>query len=932
MANPWQHLKEHRKPANIPHRGGTDSARADIDTGFDVQKYTINISISQDPNHISGNVLAEVYAEENLTEIVYDLIGLNVSEVRVNNAVVPYTHDQGLIHIPLAASAGETFTTQVFYSGSPQLSGAPYNVGMYFRPNSIFTVSDPNAGRFWWPSYDHPWDKAVIDLIITMRSDWKVAANGIRESIVNNGDGTATTTWRGEHPMTTYLVCITAGNYQEIPQTALQGELPILNFVSPGQYNNAVSDFASLPDMIDYYSELFGEYPFEKYGNATVNMSTFSAMEHQTMTTLGNFIIDGNGTYELIIAHELVHQWYGNAVSFLDFSDVWLSEGFATYGEQLWMDKTEGWQAACDYVAASFHQYYLNWENSNSPATIYNPTLPNYFAPPSYEKAASVLHMLRLRLGDAAFFQLLRTYFSTYIHGNTITSEFQDLAESVSGQDLGQFFEQWIYGSGIPSVQYEAWHNPELARMKIRAQSISPTSTNFDLDIPFRILSTSGSDSLLVFADPDGYWNNYEGIMDITEILPNHNNWTLTRSIGTTLPTIHTCLPGSGSVYLAWDSYPSAVSYILKRRESGSSQWVTIQPPLEQTHFTDTVSNNVTYDYSLVAIDAEGYLSMPSASVQATPVHFSFEHDLLVVDETRDGNGTSISPNDLMVDDFYAAAISPIAFNEWDIASQGHPSLEHLGSHKIIFWHDDDLAMNQIPEVENLLSSYIFGGGTLIISGWKTATVVSSDFWQIHSPGLEHYYDNPACLISAESCMYPQLLVDTSKLAPNWNNMLPMISSFLGNFSPLYSGTMAEGSTGANKSLAFRANNLIFFGFPLYFMQADGVRALMQQLIPELLEVSSQDQVSPITKPNLMNFPNPFNPSTEISFEIPVQATTELCVYNVKGQKVATLVQGTVSAGRHSVHFDASGLSSGVYVISLKTGKEIITRRISLMK
>jgi aminopeptidase N len=237
MANPWQHLKEHRKPANMPRSGGTDSARAEIDTGFDVQKYTINISISQDPNHISGNVLAEVYAEDNLTEIVYDLIGLNVSEVRVNNAVVPYTHDQGLIHIPLAVSAGETFTTQVFYSGSPQLSGAPYNVGMYFRPNSIFTVSDPNAGRFWWPSYDHPWDKAVIDLIITMRSDWKVAANGIRESIVNNGDGTATTTWRGEHPMTTYLVCLTAGNYQEIPQTALQGELPIMNFVSPGQYN-----------------------------------------------------------------------------------------------------------------------------------------------------------------------------------------------------------------------------------------------------------------------------------------------------------------------------------------------------------------------------------------------------------------------------------------------------------------------------------------------------------------------------------------------------------------------------------------------------------------------------------------------------------------------------------------------------------------------
>jgi hypothetical protein len=933
-ANPWQRLKEHRKPSSNASIDLRQAARADSATGFDVLKYTITLNVAQNPNTINGNVLAEVYAETNLSYMAYNLVGLSVSTVRVNGIEATYTHNQGIILIPLSVQAGETFTTQVVYSGVPQLSGPPYNVGMYFRPTSIFTISDPDAARYWWPCYDHPWDKAIVDLIITMRADWKVAANGLRESIVNNGDGTATTTWRGHHPMTTYLVCITAGDYQEIPQTAMQGELPILNFVSPGQYNNALSDLASLPDMIDYYSSLFGEYPFEKYGNATVNMSTFSAMEHQTMTTLGNFIIDGSGTYELIIAHELVHQWFGNAVSFLDFNDVWLSEGFATYGEHLWVDKTEGWQAACDYISSSYHQYYLSWENYNGPATIYNPTLPNYFAPPSYEKAASVLHMLRLRLGDAAFFQLLQTYFETYKHGNAITSEFQDLAESISGQDLSQFFNQWIFGSGIPTVSYEAWHKPATEQLKIRAMTSSPTATQFSLELPFRIEYSAGSDSLLVLANAEGYLNLFEGIQSPQQILPNHNNWTILRGLETNLPHLHTCLPASGSVYLHWDEYPSAASYLVMRRESGASQWQQLNPdPLAANLYTDrSVTNDILYEYVVRAVDAEGFYSMPSEIAQARPIHFSFEFDLLVVDETRDGNGTSINPDDAMVDGFYANALSPLVYGEWDIASQGFPPLETLGQYKIVLWHDDDLAMNQLHEAEDLLSSYMNGGGVAFISGWKTATAVGNIFWERHAPGLEVYFDNPACLISAQSCAYPELVVDQTKLLPAWNGMLPMINSFEGNFSPLYFGTMAEGSIGIGKSLGFRSNKLIFFGFPLYFMEASGVRNLLQQMIPELLAVSNADLVVPAAQISLRNYPNPFNPNTDIAFELPRQAELELVLYNLKGQKLETIARGSFNHGKHSISYDASRLSSGVYLLSLKAGKELIIKRITLMK
>jgi aminopeptidase N len=161
--------------------------------------------------------------------------------------------------------------------------------------------------------------------------------------------------------MTTYLVCITCGPYVEVNQSA--GDLPIQSFVYQNQYNNALIDLAYVPQMINFYSQVFGDFPFDKYGHAVVSMSTYSAMEHLTMTTLGNFIINGQGTYELIIAHELAHQWFGNCLSFLTFKDVWLSEGFATYSEHLWTDKRQGWQAACDYVNSSFHQYYLTWEN-----------------------------------------------------------------------------------------------------------------------------------------------------------------------------------------------------------------------------------------------------------------------------------------------------------------------------------------------------------------------------------------------------------------------------------------------------------------------------------------------------------------------------------------------------------------------------------------
>lgn len=912
-------------------------ARADSAHGFDVQKYVIDLTINTSSQHISGNVLATVEATDILPFISYELVGLTVSSVKVNGIISTFTHTNGIIQIPVNAIAGQIFTTQVYYSGNPQLSANLYSIGMHFVTNSVFTISDPDAGRQWWPCYDHPWDKAVVDLHITMRNDWKVAANGLRHSITDNGNGTATTVWLGEHPMTTYLVCITAGPYVEIAQSALEGELPILSFVTQAQYNNAMIDFAPVPAMIEYFSQIFGPYPFEKYGHATVSMNTYGAMEHQTMTTLGSYIITGNHTHELTIAHELAHQWYGNAVSFLDFKDVWLSEGFATYSEHLWTDKALGWASACAYVLSSYHTYYMNWENANGAATIYNPSFYNYFSPPSYEKGASVLHMLRLKIGNANFFQLLSQWFETYKHGNAITSEFQAMAESISGMDLTQFFQQWIYGNGIPSVQYSVLSKstPE-PQVKILAKSASPTATDFHLEVPFRIVHSTGTDSLLVHATPNGAINIFTGIPSPDEVIANYNNWTLLRGITSVAPVITECLASNASVLLSWPEFGfgEGYRYLLWRKTTTEQTWQQITPiPLTQTTYTDTnVQNGITYQYLLRAIDLDDFISQPSALASATPVVFSFASYLLVVDESRDGNGTNINPNDQMVDDFYAAALAPIPYSTWDIASQGAPPLSTLGNYKILFWHDDDFSENLLLSHQGLLSSYLLGGGKVIISGWKTASVLMQEFINRFSPGLEIYYDNGASLISAESQNYPTLLVDPNKLVAPWNGMLPMIYTFGGDLPSLYTANMLPSANGQGRNLAFHQGNLCFFGFPLYFMQAEGVRSLMQQLLPELHPVSSED---PLASPNAMHlsaYPNPFNPSTTISFSLPRSGPATLNLYNPKGQKVLCLATGEFQKGTHSVQLDASSLASGVYLLRLDTAGHRFTRKITLMK
>jgi hypothetical protein len=929
----------------------TNSNRADSLHGFDVQKYTITLTINDIAHSISGNVVANVLATSNLDAIDYNLVGLNVSQVLVNDVSNAYTYTGGIVHIPLTGiTNGTLFNTKVVYSGTPVLSADVYHIGMIFSSTTVFTLSDPDASRNWWPCYDHPWDKAIVDLHITMRGDWLVACNGIRESTVDNGDGTKTTNWIGSNPMSPYLACVTASNYREIDQT--YGDMPIMNFVSNAQYNNALVDFASLPTMISVFSQKYGPYPFEKYGNTVVNMTTFGAMEHQTMTTMGTNYITGNQAGQYGIAHELSHQWYGNCLTPLTFMDVWLSEGFATYSEAVWEESQHGFNSMCSYVESYFHNYYLSWESSSNPATIYNPSFSTYFNPQSYQKSASVLHMLRLQVGEANFWSIMQSWFTAHHNGNIITEEFEILCETISGQDLHQFFQQWIYSAGIPSIEYANFYSLDsgIPQIKVYAKTSCQSGGNFYMKVPMQVLYPVNRDSILVDAVPHPVNPTPHGVATsepediVIQADPNH--WLLQRGLTAVVPSQPQAFAANNCVYLTWEPFWNEVpvsGYIVYRATVGEEFITQLnQVPISNLHFLDTTAlNGITYGYSIRAVTTDEFASDYSPSVSATPTTFTMNQGVLVIDETRDGTGSAISPTDAMVDDFYNTVLSNVIHTNYDYNVSGTPTLELLSNYSTVLYHDDDFSTHHIQDVTDILGSYVIGGGNLIISGWKTAGQIPTTFLDIFFPGIQVNYDGTPDFISTQSTIYPNLILNPDKLSSTWNGHLTMINTFTNVTNPIYTGNFIEGSSYQGQAVAIRTQQngeFILLGIPLYVMMEDDVRGFLLQLLQEIdPAVPNEDVTQPQANMSLSIFPNPFSSSTSLQYSLPKSGKVELTIYNIRGQKVRTIFKEEIRSGENIITWNGlddlgNHVANGVYFCRMETNRQKITKRLLLIK
>jgi aminopeptidase N len=254
--------------------------------------------------------------------------------------------------------------------------------------------------------------------------------------------------------MSSYLVFIAIADYVQFNEWYINtsnDSMPLNFYVYPELLIDAQEDFNTTKDMFTAFTALFGEYPFvnEKYGMTSVMGG--ASMEHQTMTTLNQRHITGLHSGEYVVAHELAHQWFGDAITMSSWSHIWLNEGFATYSEALWHEHQYGEQA--------YHQYMEGMDIGYFEGSIFiedTLDIPTLFSNTVYRKGGWVLHMLRCVLGDSIFFTALKNYATdpSLIYGNASTEDFQNICETVSNKDLDWFFEQWIYRPGRPVYRY----------------------------------------------------------------------------------------------------------------------------------------------------------------------------------------------------------------------------------------------------------------------------------------------------------------------------------------------------------------------------------------------------------------------------------------------------------------------------------------------
>jgi len=921
--------------------------RADSLHGFDMQHYDITIELFPSTHYIEGNVVAQVTATENgLSEIAYELESLNVTDVRVNEAASAYTYANGILTITLdqAYSIGENFYTQVFYEGCPVLSSDGYSTGIHWL-SYIYTYADPNGARYWWTGYDHPWDKATTKMIITVPDDKLVASNGLLQSEVNNGNGTKTFTWDNTDPIATYLVSLCIGAYSTFEQT--YPDVPIINYVYPGHLSAAQSDFACIPVALGIYEDRFGDYPWQKYGAAECGVfGGMGGMEHQTMTSIGSGLINGYGTYEMIFVHELGHQWFGDCLTPLTWKDVWLSEGFATYSEALYVEGTGGYYAMCNYVQSSYHNYYLSWAGS-TPHTVYDPAYLEYFTSATYEKPASFLHMIRLAVGDSTFFNIIQTYFSLYKNGCVITEDFQSVCEDISVRDFDDYFEAWIYGSGIPSFEYAYLKSAGSSRdpdLLMISRSTSPTASQFYMTIPFGVTTSSGTETILMETEPEFTYAEYTIGDDILDIEFDPDSWILDRGSTYIVPELTSALAGNSMVSLVWEEFPDVISqgmYNVYRCEDLAEDFIVIaNVPGDQLGYVDTnVVNGTTYYYKISYGVIAGYFSGEtehSNILSATPLNFPMDQGILVVDETKNGSGGPTTPADSTVDNFYANALTHFQITQYDYANEGEPDLSVLVNYSTIIWHDDDMNEKFIADNIQNLNAMILSGGHVLICGWKTADYIPKSFLQTYYGLGDAIIINDLDFLGAlGQDGYPYIDVNGTILPPwndKWNYIVEFPEAETGN--TLYTYNSESGNnTGKVVGLVDgkQDKGAVVLGFPLFFMELPTVQEFLTELMIEFGECVAVDE-EPLQNATVLTCsPNPFSTSTTISFhnattrlhpinrDTPRQA--EIKIYNIKGQLVRNLpissfpnpCLGMVEAKWDGKDENGNDVKSGVY-------------------
>ncbi|MBI3788952.1 MAG: M1 family metallopeptidase [Ignavibacteriales bacterium] len=424
--------------------------------------YEFTLDLPDTGRSIEGYAAITLVRTAPATSLKLDLLKLRVETVWVNGRAVRFKRDSAAITIQLPnTSAADTFSVAVRYGGRVE-------DGLIIRTDNLgrwtgFGDNFPDRGRNWLPTVDHPSDKATVTWIVRAPSDRKIVANGeLNEEIplpVDARFGTkprTLTRWRESKPLPVYLMVIAAAPLVEydLGNTALGlSEFPVgvrqSVYSASEQRDFLPGPFAKAGAIVEFYAKTFGVFPYEKLAHLQ-SSTRFGGMENASAIFYSDGSFRRHSLSEGTVAHEIAHQWFGDAVTEREWGHLWLSEGFATYCTQLWFEHNGGDSVLREGMNRIRREITSNAVVAQRPVLDTAQTdLLALLNANSYQKGGFVLHMLRSLVGDKAFFAGIRSFYEKYRHGNALTDDLRTEVEATSGKKLDWFFDQWLRRPGF---------------------------------------------------------------------------------------------------------------------------------------------------------------------------------------------------------------------------------------------------------------------------------------------------------------------------------------------------------------------------------------------------------------------------------------------------------------------------------------------------
>lgn len=539
--------------------------RAESTHSFNVLKYELDLNVPMTERSIQGinNIFCRS-REDGLNTAVLHSHTLTIDSILVDGTAATYatSGESLIINLPYTYNTDDSFNIHIGYHGSWSVTS--YQAGFVYYPENYnsntlhsiaYTLGEPWDGRTWMPCYDEPYDKADYGCVIavTVPDTFIVCANGELINVTNNPDTTITYVWEESYPIATYLMHFGASRFSVwsdwfVPTSG--DSVEIRHFVWPEDSAQAVSALSDVVVSMALLDSMYGPYPFDRYGHDVVYPYAWGGMEHQENTTMHRNVISGSHGWKRIIAHELAHQWWGDMVTCVDFRDIWLNEGCATYSDANYDWYTMGLSYFISTMQSRAQDYFAADASWRHP--LYDPPPGQMFNwGYTYCKASWIMHMLRF-LDQNSFFTAMQAYRDSLDYGTASTEDLRMVFSSVYGTDLTWFFDEWVFDQGYPEYDVFWYCTPSggnyLTNINIyQTQTSAPAIFHIPVQI---LLHTTSSDTLVNIAinnspehaefttsdsvtsiefDPD-YWllkkyQIYYGIEEYVDNNPVYNNF-----------------------------------------------------------------------------------------------------------------------------------------------------------------------------------------------------------------------------------------------------------------------------------------------------------------------------------------------------------------------------------------------------------------------